>query len=152
MGREPGVVGAALGLAPLWAGLIADGIHVHPQMMQLAFAAKGASEGEIFLGQRRDGGFAGSDAQEFTLNGRKVLRNAGRLTLEDGTLAGADLDMLRAVQVLVDQVGLPAQRALRAATTGPLALIGRKKEVLGQAAFRTSSRSVRSLIVFIRSG
>ena len=55
-----------------------------------------------------------------------------RLTLEDGTLAGADLDMLRAIKVLVEQVGLPAQRALRAATSGPLELIGQPNPVLGR--------------------
>ncbi|CUH81435.1 N-acetylglucosamine-6-phosphate deacetylase [Tritonibacter multivorans] len=130
-GREPGVVGAALGIDGLWAGLIADGVHVHPQMMQLAFAAKGRAEGEVFLVSDAMA-VAGSDAGEFMLNGRKVLRGDGRLTLEDGTLAGADLDMLRAVHVLIDQVGLPAQRALRAATTGPLALIGRKQSLLGR--------------------
>jgi N-acetylglucosamine-6-phosphate deacetylase len=130
-GREPGVVGAALGLEGLWAGLIADGVHVHTQMMQLAFAAKAHADGEIFLVSDAMA-VAGSDAQSFMLNGRKVLRHAGRLTLEDGTLAGADLDMLRAMRVLVEQVGLPAQRALRAATSGPLELIGQPNPVLGR--------------------
>ena len=131
MGREPGVVGAALGLDGLWAGLIADGVHVHPQMMQLAFTAKAHAVGEIFLVSDAMA-VAGSDEQSFVLNGRRVLRHAGRLTLEDGTLAGADLDMLRGLRILVEQVGLPAQRALRAATSGPLALIGQAEPLRGR--------------------
>ena len=38
--REPGVVGAALACDGLSAGLIADGVHVHPAAMRIALAAK----------------------------------------------------------------------------------------------------------------
>jgi N-acetylglucosamine-6-phosphate deacetylase len=38
----------------------------------------------------------GTDLKEFTLDGRRILRRNGRLTLADGTLAGADLDMIDA--------------------------------------------------------
>ena len=54
----------------------------------------------------------GSDQTEFTLNGRTVYRSDGRLTLEDGTLAGADIDMIASVRVLVDQGGAGPGRGL----------------------------------------
>ena len=46
--REPGLAGAALACGALSAGLIADGIHVHPDMMRIAWAAK-RGPGKIFL-------------------------------------------------------------------------------------------------------
>ena len=42
----------------------------------------------------------GTDMTQFTLNGRTILRHDGRLTLADGTLAGADLDMISAVRFM----------------------------------------------------
>jgi N-acetylglucosamine-6-phosphate deacetylase len=48
------------------------------------------------------------------------------LTLDDGTLAGADLDLTRAVKVMVEDVGISLVDALRAATSTPATLIGRR--------------------------
>ena len=62
---------------------------------------------------------AGSEMTEFALNGRKVQRAGGRLMLEDGTLAGADLDLGSAVRTLVNYVNVPPTMALRMATTTP---------------------------------
>ena len=42
----------------------------------------------------------GTDMTSFTLNGRIIHRKDGRLTLADGTLAGADLDMISAVRFM----------------------------------------------------
>ena len=42
----------------------------------------------------------GTDMTIFTLNGRTIHRKDGRLTLDDGTLAGADLDMISAVRFM----------------------------------------------------
>lgn len=115
--REPGLVGAVLATGTLHAGLIADGIHVHPEVMRAALAAK-AGPGEIFLVTDAMAP-AGSALTSFTLNGREIRREAGRLMLADGTLAGADLDMARALRVLRDDVGVALDRALDMATRVP---------------------------------
>lgn len=120
--REPGVVGAALDRGGLSAGLIADGIHVHPAAMRAAFAAK-RGPGEIFLVTDAMAP-AGTGIVSFELNGRTITREDGRLTLADGTLAGADLTLTRAVRVLVEEVGLPLDEALRRATSGPAGVAG----------------------------
>lgn len=120
--RQPGLVGAALDSGLLSAGLIADGIHVHPATMRAAWAAK-TGPGRIFLVSDAMAP-AGSDITSFRLNGRVVNRAGGRLTLEDGTLAGADLDLGTAVRTLVEAVGVPLEQALRAATSGPAEIAG----------------------------
>ncbi len=115
--REPGLVGAALADGRVSAGLIADGIHVHPETIRSALAAK-RGPGEVFLVTDAMSP-VGSDIMEFTLNGRQILRRDGRLTLEDGTLAGADLDMPKALRVLTRDVGLGLEQAIRMATSAP---------------------------------
>jgi len=118
--REPGLVGAALG-SNIAAGLIADGLHVAPEVIRIALAAR--TDGIFLVSDCMAA--AGTDQTEFLLNGRRILRAGGRLTLEDGTLAGADLTLPRALQVMVETVGLPLERALRMATATPAQLIGR---------------------------
>ncbi len=120
--REPGLVGAALTHGELSAGLIADAIHVHPATIRAAWNTK-QGPGEIFL-VSDSMACAGSSAQSFEIDGRKVLRRDGRLTLEDGTLAGADLDLVTALRVMVQEVGVPLADALRAATSIPAKLAG----------------------------
>lgn len=120
--RAPGLVGAVLDTGRLSSGVIADGHHVHPATLRCAFAAK-RGPGRLFLVSDAMA-VAGTDLPGFTLNGREIRREDGRLTLADGTLAGADLDLTRALQVLVDLVGLPLDTALEAAITTPAELIG----------------------------
>lgn len=120
--REPGLVGAALANGDLSAGLIADGIHVHSEVMRAAWAAKTAP-GQIFLVSDAMA-VAGTDRTSFQLEGRRIARTDGRLTLADGTLAGADLDLTTAIRNLVTHVGVPLQEALAAATAYPASLIG----------------------------
>lgn len=119
--REPGLVGAALTSPRVSAGLIADAIHVHPDTMRIALAAK-TGPGEIFLVSDAMPP-VGSDMTEFTLSGKRVYRDKGRLAFADGTLAGADLTMAQAVSTLVTQVGVPLEKALRMATGGPASLL-----------------------------
>jgi len=115
--REPGVAGAVLSLGSLSAGLIADGIHVHPQTIGIALRAK-RGPAEIFLVTDAMA-LTGSDLQSFTLNGRVIHRANGALRLEDGTLAGADLTMIDAIKYMRDVVGISLEEALRMATVYP---------------------------------
>lgn len=115
--REPGVVGAVLSHGGAHAGLIADGIHVHPAAIRIALAAK-SGPGRIFLVTDAMSQ-TGTDLTELTLNGRTITRADGALRLADGTLAGADLDMIDAVTFMADDIGLPLEEALRMASLYP---------------------------------
>ena len=71
----------------------------------------------------------GTDMTEFTLNGRLIKRAGGRLTLEDGTLAGADLDMISAVRFMHREIGLDLGEALRMASLYPAEAVGQDRRV-----------------------
>lgn len=120
--REPGLVGAVLASGAVSAGIIADGIHVHPASLRVALAAK-AGPVSLFLVTDAMAP-AGTDMRSFRLNGREILRENGRLTLADGTLAGADLDMTRALRVITRDAGLALDRALAMATSVPARVAG----------------------------
>ena len=119
--REPGLVGATLDDAGVSAGLIADGIHVAPESMRAALATKRGTDSVFLVTDAMAP--AGTDITEFTLNGRRILRRDGRLTLEDGTLAGADVDFPGVIRVMVRDVGLTLPEALRMATHAPAAAL-----------------------------
>ncbi|MEZ5812764.1 MAG: N-acetylglucosamine-6-phosphate deacetylase [Rhizobiaceae bacterium] len=120
--REPGMVGAALTTGELYAGLIADGYHVDVAAIRIALAAK-TGPGKIFLVSDAMA-VTGSELTSFKLGGRTIYRKDGRLTLADGTLAGADLDMVGAVAFMVDKVGVGIEEALKMATAYPAECIG----------------------------
>lgn len=125
--REPGLVGAALELGHLSAGIIADGFHVDEATIRVALRAK-KSPGSIFL-VSDSMATTGTTLGSFELNGRTIFRKNGRLTLENGTLAGADLDLASAVRFMVNNVGIPYIDALKMATIFPATFIGMEKEL-----------------------
>ncbi|MBS3848901.1 N-acetylglucosamine-6-phosphate deacetylase [Devosia sp. BSSL-BM10] len=120
--REPGMVGALLSTPGAHAGLIADGIHVHPAAIELALRAK-TGPGHIFLVTDAMSQ-TGTELTELTLNGRTITRENGALRLADGTLAGADLDMIDAVEFMHTRIGLPFEEALRMASLYPARALG----------------------------
>lgn len=115
--REPGLAGAVLDSDTLWAGLIADGFHVDPATIAIALRAK-RGPAKIFLVTDAMAPI-GTDMKSFMLNGREIRRENGRLTLADGTLAGADLDMISAVRFVHETIGLELDEALRMASLYP---------------------------------
>ena len=134
--REPGLVGATLERGDIYAGLIADGIHVHPAAIRIALAAKPHSE-RVFLVTDAMA-TAGSTIKSFLLNGREVFRQDHRLTLADGTLAGADLDMPQALSVMTETVGDEMVSAVARATSTPAELL---RECGGVGRLGPTSRS-----------
>jgi N-acetylglucosamine-6-phosphate deacetylase len=120
--REPGMVGAALDLGQLDAGLIADGFHVDPASIGVALRAK-RGPGRIFLVTDAMSTI-GTDMTSFFLNGREIFREGGRLTLADGTLAGADIEMASCIRFMRDHAGINLEEALRMASLYPAEAIG----------------------------
>ncbi len=120
--REPGMVGAVLNNGCLYAGLIADGYHVDPTAISIALAAK-QGPAKIFLVTDAMSS-VGTDLAEFRLNGRRIIRSGGKLTLEDGTLAGADIDMHAEVLFMHSKIGVNLEECLRMASLYPAQCMG----------------------------
>ncbi|KQZ82944.1 N-acetylglucosamine-6-phosphate deacetylase [Mesorhizobium sp. Root157] len=134
--REPGLAGAAIDTGTLAAGLIADGIHVEAATIGIALRAK-LGPARIFLVTDAMATI-GTDMTSFALNGRTIYRKEGRLTLADGTLAGADLDMISAVRFMHEVIGVELGEALRMASAYPAQAVGQSHRIgrlaKGQAA------------------
>lgn len=118
--RAPGLLGAALLNPKVWAGLIVDGHHLHPACLRLAMRLK---PGRCFLVSDAMPP-VGTALAEFILDGRRVLVRDGRLETEDGTLAGACIDLAGAVRICRGQSGIALEEVLRMASTYPADFLG----------------------------
>ena len=123
--RDPGLVAAAL-LGPFYAGIIMDGVHVHPAMLRLLRAVKPLSHIMLVSDSMS---VAGTNAASFMLQGQEIFRRNGRLETADGTLAGADLCLAQAVRNAVSLLGLTADEAIGLATAVPADFLGLEQEV-----------------------
>ena len=119
-GRDPGPVGAALDSKDTWCGLIVDGHHVSDAALRVAVAAKGTERMMLVTDAMS---VTGTDMTSFALHGRTIYRKDGRLTTEDGTLAGSDLDMASAVRNSVERLGLALPDVLRMASLVPASFL-----------------------------
>ena len=134
--REPGLAGAAIDIGTLSAGIIADGIHVDPATIKIALRAKQGPARIVLVTDAM--ATIGTDMTSFTLNGRTIYRRDGSLRLADGTLAGADLDMISAIRYVHRVVGLDLSEALRMASLYPAQAIGQSHR-LGRFANGTAA-------------
>ncbi|MEO1658377.1 MAG: N-acetylglucosamine-6-phosphate deacetylase [Pseudomonadota bacterium] len=123
--REPGPVAAALE-SNAWCGIIADGHHVAPSMLNLAIRAK--ADGRIMLVSDAMA-VAASSVTTFNLGGTKINVENGKCVDEHGTLAGSSITMLDAVRYCVRTLGISLEDALRMASTEPAAFLRKSDEV-----------------------
>jgi N-acetylglucosamine-6-phosphate deacetylase len=124
--RAPGIIGAALTDQRLTAGLIVDGIHVDPVSIRAAFSAMSCNRIALITDAMPT---VGTQLDSFALFDRKIALANGRLTTENGTLAGAHLDMASAVRNAVALAQLPLEDALRSASLTPARFLGLEHEL-----------------------
>lgn len=120
-GRAPGPVGAALSERDTFCGVIVDLHHVAQESLKAAILAKGRDRVALVTDAMST---VGTDLDGFTLQGRRILRGGGRLTTEDGVLAGSDLDMATAVRNAVHALRIPLEDALVMASLTPARWLG----------------------------
>ena len=125
-GRNPGPVGAALANRDAWAGLILDGIHVHPVSARAAFAAKSARRMILVSDAMAT---VGSTEPDMTLFGERIAVSDGALRTAAGTLAGAHLDLSLAVRNAITMLGATREEALQMASTTPAEFLRREQDV-----------------------
>lgn len=115
-GRKPGPVGVALANRKAWAGLILDGIHVHPLSARVAFGAKTARKLMLVSDAMAT---VGSEEPSMALFGERIEVKDGALRTPSGTLAGAHLDLSMAARNAVAMLGASQEEALRMASLTP---------------------------------
>ena len=123
--REPGLAGALLATPGQIVGLIPDGIHVHPGLIRVVWAAKGPREISLVSDAMAALGMAPG---RYWLNDYEVIVSEQDARLVNGTLAGSVLPLDQAVRNLIAFTGCSLSEALATVTTTPADLLGIGKE------------------------
>jgi N-acetylglucosamine-6-phosphate deacetylase len=111
--REPGVIGAALAPSAAFAAVIADGAHLHPEILGLIYRLRSAT-GMILT----------SDSVAAAKLAERPAPPTGAAVDNIGRLAGSLISMLDAVRMMISVVDVsPAETALMAATN-PATVLG----------------------------
>ncbi|PWW29538.1 N-acetylglucosamine 6-phosphate deacetylase [Cytobacillus oceanisediminis] len=114
--REPGVAGAALLFKELIVEMIADGIHVRPEMIKLALNAKG-HDGMILITDSMRAKCLKNG--HYDLGGQDVTVENGQALLADGTLAGSILKMKDSIKNMIEFTDITLLEAVRLASRNP---------------------------------
>lgn len=119
--REPGAAGALLLADKVNVELIADGWHLHPAIVDLAWRLKGADKIVLVTDAMR-AKCLGDGA--YDLGGQRVDVRGGCATLADGTLAGSTLRMPQAIQNMTQYTECTLADAVRMASVNPARILG----------------------------
>ncbi|SDK36293.1 N-acetylglucosamine-6-phosphate deacetylase [Maridesulfovibrio ferrireducens] len=118
-GREPSLVGAIY-LEKPWTGIIADGVHVSWDNIELA---KNILQNKLFCITDATSA-VGTDITEFVLGNQTVYVKDGKCSAADGTIGGSMLTMDKAVFNCVNHVGIELAETLKMTSLYPARAIG----------------------------
>lgn len=119
--RKPGPIPAAVEHEDVTAEIIADGIHIHPAMVRLAFKMFGDDRVILISDSIRATGLGNG---VYDLGGQDVHVNGYHATIASGALAGSVSDLMRCFNVAVKEMGIPLPSAVKAAAANPARAIG----------------------------
>ncbi len=124
--RNPGVVGAVLTDHRVYAQVIADGIHLHPAIIELVFRAKGTDRTVLITDAIRA---MGAEDGIHKLGDQVVTVQDGIARTDSGSLAGSTLTMSRALRNAIKFTGRPLEEIIRSATIVPAMSLGLENEI-----------------------
>ena len=122
--RDPGILGAVLESNEVTADIIADGIHVHPSVLNLFLRAKGADRAILITDAISATGMPDG---VYSLGGLQVQVSNGRCEYQ-GKLAGSVLTLDRAIRNIMTFAGWQIQQAIKLATLNPAQRLGISEE------------------------
>lgn len=117
--REPGLVGALLDSDTV-TGIIADGIHVHPAAVKMAWQAKRGTLNLVTDAMAALGCTPG----RYQIGQQEVFVTETDARLADGTLAGSILSLDQAIRNFIQFTGCTLEEVLPTVTTIPADLLG----------------------------
>mgnify|MGYP000953369586 CR=1 FL=1 len=119
--REPGTVGGILYDPRIYAQVIADGIHLHPAIVELTIAVKGIDCVILITDAMRATGLPDG---EYELGGQAVRVADGAARIANGSLAGSTLTLDQAIRNTIEFTKLDFQSVLKMATSTPATAMG----------------------------
>lgn len=119
--REPGPIAAGAERNDVTAEIIADGVHIHPAMVRLAFALFGDDRMILISDSLRACGLGDG---EYELGGQQFFVKGNRATIANGSLAGSVSDVMACMRTAVRTMGIPLTSAVKAATVNPARALG----------------------------
>jgi N-acetylglucosamine-6-phosphate deacetylase len=118
---EPGVVGAFLVERRLCGSVIADGLHLHPELVRALVELRGPDCVVLVSDATAAAGLPPGDYKMGSLQAR--VHAEGFATVGQG-LAGSTITLVQALRTSVQKAGLPLCDALRMATSTPARILG----------------------------
>ncbi len=119
--REPGLVAAALADPRVVVGLIPDGLHVHPALVDLVWRLLGPDRLNLVTDAMAA---MGMSPGEYALGDFQVTVDETSARLPDGTLAGCILSLDAILRAFIAFTGASLPEALATVTTTPAGLLG----------------------------
>ncbi|MFH0925063.1 MAG: N-acetylglucosamine-6-phosphate deacetylase, partial [bacterium] len=123
--RESGPLGAILIEKGVYAEIIADGIHVSPEVIRLLVKAKGI-DGIILVTDACEG--AGLAEGEYLFNGEKIIVKSDQAVTENNILAGSIITMDLTIKNMLNFTKEPLKNVLKMATYNPAKVLGIEQE------------------------
>jgi N-acetylglucosamine-6-phosphate deacetylase len=118
--RDVGVAGWALTNPGVTFDIIADGIHVHPRMLEFACRRKSPDRSLLISDSVAPTGLGDGS---FELWGETITVENGRTTNERGSIAGSVVSMLDAIRMM-RSIGFSDDEVAKMASTNPAQLLG----------------------------
>ena len=119
--REPGPIGAIVRAPQVYGELIADGVHVHPAMMDILVRILGPQRTIVVTDALASAGMPDHGVFEFAGQEARVIGGAARLA--DGTITGSILTMAQALRNMLEMTHVSLQDAIAMLTHNPAASI-----------------------------
>jgi N-acetylglucosamine-6-phosphate deacetylase len=115
--RDPGPLGAIAQAQQISGELIADGVHVHPAMMNILIKSLGPERTIVITDALSAAGLSEDMPFEFAGQPARLVQGAARLA--DGTLTGSVLTMDQALRNVVQMTEATLQQAVGMLTLNP---------------------------------
>ena len=119
--RQPGPMTEGLLNADIELELIADGVHIHPAILEMAFRLKPPDKVVIVSDGTRS---VGMPEGEYELGGQITTVKNGTVRLADGTIAGSAYPLLQGLRTMVQALKRPLPEAVRFASLNPARSLG----------------------------
>ena len=123
--RDGGAVGAGLLTDGVFCELIADGFHVCPEAVGMAYKLK--NERIVLITDSMEA--TGMPDGEYSIAGLPVTVKDGHARTHEGAIAGSTLTLIDGVKNLADFAKIPFAEALFCATAAPAKMIGAYDEI-----------------------